>query len=103
METRLEYKEYYRLREAFKASLTKYVIENNCVDQSYYIALLLLIQMGVRAYRDSDYLEIVSKWFLGGMTLELIDALEHTSYDHNNLAHFNAMALLDSVSCQNKH
>jgi hypothetical protein len=96
----IDYNTYHKLSEKFKVSLEKYAIENECVNDQYYIALKLLSEMGQKAYLNDDYLQIASKWFKGGMTLELKEALSQTSYEDDNIIHFNAMYLMDAVMCR---
>ena len=98
----IDYKTYHKLSEKFKVSLGKYAIENDCVNEQYYTALKLLSEMGQKAYLNDDYLQIAGKWFNGGMTLELKEALSHTSYEDDNIIHFNAMSLMDAVSACSK-
>ncbi len=94
----MEYKIYHTLSEKFKVQLEKYAIENDCVNDQYYTALKLLSEMGQKAYSNDDYLQIAGKWFNGGTTLELKEALSYTSYEDDNIVHFNAMSLMDAVS-----
>ena len=94
----IDYKTYHKLSEKFKVSLEKYAIENDCVNDQYYTALKLLSEMNQKAYLNDYYLQIAGKWFNGGMTIELKEALSHTSYENDNIIHFNAMSLMDAVS-----
>tara|TARA_R110002049_G_scaffold199037_3_gene369128 strand:+ start:116 stop:409 length:294 start_codon:yes stop_codon:yes gene_type:complete len=94
----MDYKKYYQLSTEFNVALKNYVVERNEVDDSYYVAKVLLSEMSEKAYRDNDYLQIAGKWFNGGKTLELKEALRATSFDWDDNVHFNAMCLMDSVS-----
>ena len=94
----IDYKTYHKLSEKFKIQLGKYSIENDCVNEQYYIALKFLSEMEQKAYVNDYYLQIAGKWFNGAMTLELKEALRHTSYEDDNIIHFNAMSLMDAVS-----
>ena len=98
----MDYKTYHKFSQKFKVRLEKYSIENNCVNDHFYTALKLLSEMSEKAHKNNDYLQIAGKWFNGGMTLELKEALSHTSYDDDNLTHFNAMSLMDCVSAWSK-
>ena len=95
---KMNYKKYHKLTTEFNIALEKYVVERNEVDDSYHIAKVLLSEMNEKAFRNKEYLEIAFKWFNSGSTLELKEALIFTSYKENNLAHSNAMCLLDAVS-----
>ena len=94
----MTYKDYHLLSNTFTNTLYSYVIKTDNVNNSYYLARVLLNEMSEKAFKDKLYLQIVCKWFNGGGTLDLMKALFFTTYDSNNLIHFNAMSLLDSVS-----
>jgi len=94
----MEYKKYHKLTTEFSIALKNYVVERDEVDDSYYVAKVLLSEMNEKAYRDKEYLEIAYRWFNKGKTLKLKEALRFTSYDWDNITHFNAMCLMDSVS-----
>ena len=94
----IDYKAYHKLSEKFKFDLGKYAIENDCLNEQYYTAFKLLSEMDQKAYLNDDYLKIAFRWFNGGTTLELKEALSHTSYEDDNIIHFNAMSLIDAVS-----
>ena len=96
----MNYKTYHNLSEKFKADLKKYAIKNHCVNDQYYTALNILSEMSQKAYYNSDYLQIAGKWFDGGSTLQLKEALRYTSYEDNNIIHFNAMILMDTINCK---
>lgn len=94
----MEYKQYYKLSTEFNIALKCYCIERNEVDDSYYVAKVLLSEMSEKAYRDEDYLKIAYKWLNKGGTLKLKEALRYTSFNWDDNVHFNAMCLMDSVS-----
>lgn len=98
----VEYKTYYKLSKKFKVRLKKYAIENDCVDGQFYTALKLLSEMNQKAYLNHDYLQIAGKWFKRGSTLQLKEALSHTSYEDDDIIHSNAMELMDTVSVMKK-
>jgi len=81
-------------------SLQKYATDNNTATDVYYTALRLVTNMKIKANHDSKYKEVFNKWLTSGSTLALKEALAGVSYDENNLVHFNAMALLDTVAAK---
>jgi len=62
--------------------------------------LRLFNEMEIRASQNKHYLQLFVKWLTSGSTLALKEALAGVSYDENNLTHFNAMALLDTVAAK---
>lgn len=99
----MDYKEYFRLNKKFCESLECFAIKKGLVNDIYYVAKSLLIEMNEKASSDNKYLEISSNWLNGGMTLDLKEALRFINYKDDNLVHFNAMCLLDSVSAYKKN
>ncbi len=94
----MEYKKYFKLSQEFSIALKKYVIERDEVNDHYYIAKILLSEMNEKAYRDKEYLEVAYKWLNKGKTLKLKEALRFINYKDDDLAQFNALLLMDSVS-----
>lgn len=96
-----DYRKYYYLSCKFEKALKNYAIthkENNAI---YTTALKLLSEIDNHAFYNAEYLADVTKWFNHGSTLLLINLLEKTSYNSNNLIHFNAMTMLDTVTLIN--
>lgn len=81
-------------------SLHQYAIDNNTATDVYYTALQLITKMKIKASHDSKYKKVFNTWLTSGSTLALKEALTGVSYDENNLIHFNAMALLDTVAAK---
>ena len=94
----MNYNTYYKLNDKILKALDYYALKNDCVNDSYYISKILLEELAEGAYRNKEILETAGKWLNGGSTLVLINALKYTRHDDNNIDHFNARDLLDTVS-----
>lgn len=92
------YKDYFRLSDLFKKALDAYVLENDCVNDIYYMAKVFLGGINQKAYRDKEYCTLCIKWLSKADTILLKDLLEITKFNDSNLIHYNAFDLMDSVS-----
>jgi hypothetical protein len=95
----MTYELFWTAYNIYRTSLDDYVIKNKEVNDIYYVAKKLLNQMNESAFLlKGDSLKLISKWFFGGSTLELKEALQFTNYDSDDIIDFNAMCLLDNIS-----
>jgi hypothetical protein len=93
----MEYKELYALSCKFSEALKCYVIERGEVDDSYYVAKVFLSELSEKSYKNIELRNEFGKWLKHGSTVRLKNVLRHVKYNDSNLAHFNAMCLIDTV------
>jgi len=93
----MNYSDYYTSIKKIQKQLTEYVLRRNEVDGIYHTAKIFLQELNEKANQNLECFNASKEWVFKGGTLNLKKALEFTSFEENNLAHFNAFALLDSV------
>ena len=99
----VSYTDFYPLMQQFKRMLNTYVFEMDQVNNAYHVACRFIDEINLRSYTDLNTREDMYKWLLKGGTLFLMQLLiTNTCYDDNDICHFNAMTLLDTVNCKLK-
>lgn len=97
----VSYTDFYPLMQQFKRMLNTYVFEMDQVNDAYHVARRFIEEVNMRAYTDLKTMEKMYNWLLKGGTLLLVQLLiTNTCYDDNDICHFNAMTLLDTVNCK---
>ncbi len=99
MEHKEEMKQILRLKRELSIKLTKYGIENNVDRAQLFLARKMLDRLVIFCYREKHTAVLFLEWLSNGSTLILQKLLkEKTSYYEDNLTHYNAFALLDTVN-----
>ena len=94
------YNSLYKCKQLFQKDIEKYIIDNELTyDDSYFICKKWLNDMLEKAYKNEDCLNEFSTYFLLKPTTSYLRKIlnKHTNYNEDNLIHFNAMCLMDSV------
>ena len=99
----VSYTDFYPLMQQLKRMLNTYVFEMDQVNDVYHVACRFIEEVNLRAYTDLKTREKMYNWILKGGTLLLMQLLTtNTCYDDDDIRHFNAMTLLDTVNCKLK-
>lgn len=85
--------------QSFKTLLEKYVLENDCVDDSYHIAKKYLDAILERSNNNSAVCDLFINWLDRGGSIDLKFLLSYVGNCDDSLSELNAFCLLDSVSC----
>ena len=93
--------ELMQLVSTFLKSMEVYCVERKQIDESFYIARNWIRELHHRSFYDAEIRENMIKYFngKGKTTLLKSELLTNCGFNHSNNAHFNAFALIDSVSC----
>lgn len=94
----MSYKVYHQLISEFKVNLEKYALSKDSIGDDFHISNTFISQLGTKAYKNNEVLEIALKWLKSKDTIKLIQAISLVGYNDNNLKHFNAMCFMDSVN-----
>ena len=94
------YKKLYPTFNRFLDHIEKYAIANDCVNDSFYVAKRILIDLFDYSHKSDELAVTILDYVTSGGTIKLKKLLSVDAfYNENNLIHFNAMALIDSSYC----
>jgi uncharacterized membrane protein len=99
----MNYNKLYELSNKFEKHLTSYVIQRNEVSDSFYVAKVFIMDLTEKSNKNEQLRDELWQWLMRGGTLRLKNLLTNTTYNCSNLAHFNAMALIDTVHVSFRH
>lgn len=94
----MTYSAFFSLIQTFKKSVDNYAIDNNQLNDYYFVAKNWLDSISEKCSEFPEYKELVGVWLQKGGTLMLKDLLVEVNYKDSDLVQFNAFDLLDSVS-----
>lgn len=77
-----------------------YCLENDSIDNVYYTSINLMTDLKDLAFRNNEVSDKLIEYLdKKSSTLTLKQILSYIKYDDNNLIHFNAFALIDTIQC----
>lgn len=94
----MKHNEFFNLLRIFKIKFRVYTIENNLVNDSYYISKVIIDRLTEKAYHSKNYTDF-GDWLKKGGTINLKKLLLKLDYyQEDDLFHFNAFSMMDSFS-----